>query len=77
MPAKTIAASRFAERQFSKPASVFSKWRTDEEVVRQRCLYEHDYLHWKLEKFVKDPMQQTAIKKIFYENFYLIKSCYI
>jgi len=43
-----------AKKVFKKPVSVFAKWKTDNESVREKCLYEHDFLNWKLEKFVKD-----------------------
>ena len=56
---------------------MFAKWKNDDEMVRQRCLYEHDFLQWKLEKFVKDNEQVALIKKIFYDNFYFLKTCYV
>ena len=35
---------------FKKPVSVFAKWRTDNEKIRDKCL-EHDYDNWKLDNF--------------------------
>lgn len=43
-------------RMFKKPVSVFAKWKSDTDFnVKEKCLYDHDFLNWKLDKFVKDP----------------------
>ena len=46
-------------------------------MVRVKALNEHDFVHWKLDKFVKDDDQRTEIKKLVYENFYFLKSCFV
>lgn len=43
-------------RMFKKPVSVFAKWKTDTDFnIKEKCLYENDFISWKLDKFVKDP----------------------
>ena len=49
-----VRASKFAQRVFKKQTSVFAKWKSDTEKVREMCTWEHDFLFWKVPKFVKD-----------------------
>lgn len=58
-PKHSKSLKRHVVKVFKKPVSVFSAWWTDTENVRDKCLYEHDYCHWKLEKFVKDSEQRN------------------
>ena len=62
---------------FKKPVSVFAKWRTDNEKIRDKCL-EHDYDNWKLDNFeLKNYEQQTLVKEILAENFYFLKAIFL
>ena len=62
---------------FKKPVSVFAKWRTDNEKIRDKCL-EHDYENWKLDNFeLKNFDQQTLVKEILAEHFYFLKAVFI
>jgi len=40
-------------REFYKQKSVFKDWVEDTEEILEQCM-EHDFKHWKLEKFVKN-----------------------
>ena len=58
---------------------MFKTWHYDEEKdkTREKCLHEHDYIHWKLEKFVKEHENKAKIEGHIWENFYFLKSCFI
>ena len=64
-------------RLFKKPVSVFAKWRSDTEQVKDKCLYEHDFVYWKLEKFVKDSEKRFNIEKLIEGAFDFLKSCFL
>lgn len=51
------------ERVFDKEKSVFRDWREDTPDDLVECM-RHDFKHWKLEKFVKDPDDQRDIKNV-------------
>ena len=34
-------------------------------------------MNWKLERFVKDHEQKAFVERAFYDNFYMLKSCFI
>ena len=44
------AGANGSGKTFKKPASVFAKWRTDDDATRQKCL-DHDFDNWKLDRF--------------------------
>ena len=62
---------------FKKPVSVFARWKTDSENVRDKSLYDHDFTFWKLEKFVKDPDQRNKVESVIFDNFFKLKSTFI
>ena len=64
-------------RVFKKETSVFRNWRQDNEQTAEKCLDEHDFLFWKLEKFIRDSEQTKLIKELFYTHFQLLKDIYI
>jgi hypothetical protein len=41
-------------RRFEKHNSVFAKWLEDDDQVYYSVLNNHDYVKWKMTKFVKD-----------------------
>lgn len=78
MPAKVSKSyKRRTVKKFKKPVSVFASWKTDTENVREKCLYDHDFLHWKLEKFIKDSEQRNLIEDLFYDYFFFLKGCFL
>ena len=78
IPPKDILDERRTEvKKFIKPATVFAKWHEDHEQdsVRDKCLYEHDYLQWRNKG--KGHEQQKKIEELFFDNFYLLKSIFL
>ena len=64
-------------RAFKKPASVFAKWRTDDDATRQKYL-DHDFDNWKLDRFeLRDLVQCDGVKKIIYDNFFFLKAIFL
>ena len=57
--------------------SVFTKWRTDTEDVREKSTFGHDFTLWKLEKFVKDVDQRNIIERCIFDNFFKLKSMFL
>lgn len=62
---------------FKKETSVFAKWKADDDKIMQKCLLEHDFLHWKLEKFVKEDDERQAVEAIFREHFSDLKNIFL
>ena len=76
-PKDAISRKKKVVQTFDKPASVFAQWKDDTDKTREQCLYEHDYIHWKLERFVKEHENKANIEKAIYDSFYFLKSCFI
>jgi len=57
---KTFVTKTF-ERKFSKNNSVFKDWKEDTEARLDQCA-EHDFAHWKVPKFVKEPEQLLKVQ---------------
>lgn len=61
---------------FKKPVSVFAKWRTDTDALREKCL-DHDYDRWKMDNFeLRNYEVQVEVKRIITENFALLKAIF-
>jgi NLR family CARD domain-containing protein 3 len=60
-------------RKFHKALSVWKDWKDDTEAIHRKCLI-HDFRHWKIPRFIKDPNEQKAIEEVVTENFHLLKS---
>ena len=72
-----IAVKKENVRIFKKPVSVFAKWHTDTDKIKDKCLYDHDFLNWKLERFVKDADHRNKVEKSIDENFYMLKAMFL
>lgn len=55
---------------------MFRDWKEDDDRIIREC-FEHDFECWKLQKFVKDPVEQEKIKAIMIENGDFLKSMFI
>jgi hypothetical protein len=60
-------------RKFHKATSVWKDWKDDTESIYRKCLL-HDFRHWKVPRFIKDPKEQKLIEAVVAENFHLLKS---
>lgn len=63
------------ERLFDHAKSVFREWRPDNEAMLAKCL-EHDFTHWKVANFCKDPDEAEKVKRVISKHFPALKKVF-
>lgn len=70
---KVYSKKEAEERKFDKSNSVFRDWREDTPERIKLCC-DHDFLNWKLEKFIKVEEEQEKIRNIIKQHMGSLKA---
>lgn len=77
MPANVKTSARKANvRRFEKHSSVFAKWQEDDDNLYYSILNNHDYVKWKMTRFVKDDNERAFVTKFIREHIAQLKEVY-
>ena len=68
--------SRVIQRVFKKETSVFKDWKEDTPQILSKAM-EHDEKEWKAMRFIKDPVEVEACKRVIQQNFQKLKDVFI
>ena len=61
---------------FNKEKSVFKDWKEDDKKTYDKSLLEHDFLFWKVNRFIKEKSELDECKSILMKKMPIIRELY-